>query len=289
MGRHGSPTLPPAPVGSAADRASGRRRRRSRRRRRPRSASRPGRPWPRARRPLGDPGRPAAGVERADRVPLAGARGSSPPRSRRRRPTTRRRARHPARSPGRRPRDRAGAAAEPARRGARRDRDRPPGCARRAHPPGSSGGPSTSVPRRRPVRPGLERDVEAVERLARPAEPSVGPGEPGEIARPAPSRRTSTSPRRSSMWPRSRASDRTSSWLCRTTSTSGAGDPPRRKSRYRPGISQPSTSGPRSSPRSSASTVRRRASVIRWRKTRRTNGSRSRCPAWTGGVRRVIR
>ena len=42
-------------------------------------------------------------------------------------------------------------------------------------------------------------------------------------------------------------------------------------------------------PSSSVSTVWSRASAIRWRNTRRTNGRRSRWPAWSGAGSRAIR
>jgi hypothetical protein len=91
------------------------------------------------------------------------------------------------------------------------------------------------------------------------------------------------------MWTRSRASDRTSSSLCRTTSTSWPGSPNRRKSRYRPGISQPGMSPCLRMPSSSDSTDARRASDMRCRNTRRTRGSRSRWPSCSGGAPPAIR
>ena len=76
---------------------------------------------------------------------------------------------------------------------------------------------------------------------------------------------------------------RTSFSLWITTPASGVDRPaPQDVEVEADGISQPSTSPIRRTPSSSPSTVRSRASSMRWRNTRRTNGSRSRWPACAG-------
>ena len=77
----------------------------------------------------------------------------------------------------------------------------------------------------------LERRVEAIERVAVPPGPSIGASQPEQVAgrrRPPVDR---WRPRWRSAWAISRASERTSSWLWRTTSAIGSTGPPRSISR----------------------------------------------------------
>ena len=256
-------------------------------------ARRPGRragaraAWPARsrRRSRSDPGRPRSPTRRPPPRDSAPAGGAGAPGRRR-----------PAGVPRRRRTPRSGASAT--------DRVAIGGACRRS--PGGPRAPTTArrvgpgrrradgdrlLPRRlRDAPPSLVEDlVEAGERLVRPSRPDERAGQPGDV----PERRVSGVPRAScspaSSRAMSRASERTSSSLWRTTAASGWAGPPRRNPRKRPGISQPSTSSCRTSPSSVRSAVCSRASSIRCRNTRRTTGSRSRWPSWIGAARRASR
>ena len=154
-------------------------------------------------------------------------------------------------------------------------------------------------PRRRPAAAGARRrdrvdrgrapSSRQAERLVETPGPGERPGEAGEVAgwRGADGRRRRRSRRRGGR-AGGPATGRPRRCGGRRPPAAWAG-PPRRNPRYRPGISQPSTSSWRRIPSSSAprSAAGHRPSGAGTR--RRTIGSRSRWPAWTGASRRAIR